>query len=89
MLLAFSRLSLATSKARLSFEEFVRIFEEGQADSFKQGGQTDVEYPQLQTSRMSNAELETRLRQKVEEQADVLLSVRKFVACIVYCFESV
>jgi hypothetical protein len=64
----------------MSYEEFVRIFEEGQAESFRQGVETDVEYPQMLTSRLSNAELERRLRQKIEEQADVLLNVKQ-----IYC----
>jgi hypothetical protein len=66
----------------MSFEEFVKVFEEGQADSFRKDGTEDVEYPQLQTSRLSNVELEARLRQKIEDQSEVLQSVRSHYRCI-------
>jgi len=59
----------------MSYDEFVRIFEEGRAETFKVGQVEDAKYPTMQSNRLSDVQIEIRLRQKVDEQLDVLLSV--------------
>lgn len=62
-------------KSRLTFDNFVRIFEEGRTETFKIPEMEDVEYPQTQFANLPATETETRLRQKVAEQHDTLQMV--------------
>jgi Ca2+-binding EF-hand superfamily protein len=68
------RLGLSMPKSKLMYKQFVEIFEEGKADSFKLGQPEDVQYPLVQFANLPACDVETRLRQKVAEQHDILLS---------------
>ena len=59
----------------MKLEDFVEIFEEGKTASFKLEEPEVVEYPHQQFVRLSGADIEVKLREKIAGQFDTLLCV--------------
>ena len=61
----------------MTYEDFVRLFEEGRCESFVNDETEEVGVARLKYHRLSTKDVEIRMKQKLIQRFDLLLSVRK------------
>lgn len=74
-------IGLSTPKSRLTYENFVEVFEEGRKEQYPVGPE-DVEYPAATFEHLSDSEAEAKLKAKISKQQDVLQKVCETIYCI-------
>ena len=79
--LSHFRIGLSAARSRLTFDEFLAVFEEGRKDNYAPK-EPDTSYPSVKFENLSPETAENKLRAKVGGQADILQKVTCFFSLI-------